>query len=264
MANHPLDGAADEMEGEGPDCRLNQSLDQVGIVHCQAYVAQIKHIFVKYQIPIVDDAGISKHRFVLVFKDGALQLLEPSQPRLKPIVVRLSRAQPLSRRMLLGRAVGRKVSTVVDATAGLGGDSMLLAKMGYHVASIERHPGISALLEDGIQRATQSYAHLKIEHCFGDAIQELAHLGDSPDVIFLDPMYPAGRKPSVKVARPIAVVKDLVGDDLDVQTLFDVAMQSASRRVVVKRPHFCEPLRPKQRTNCFAGKLVRYDVYEVR
>ena len=252
------------MVGEGLDCRLNQSLDQVGIVHCQAYAAQIERIFGKYRIPIVDGAGVSQYRFVLAFKDGALELLEPGQRGFRPIVVRLSRAQPLSRRMLLGRAMGRKVSTVVDATAGLGGDSMLLAKMGYRVVAIERHPGLSALLEDGIQRATQSYAHLKIEHCFGDAIQKLVHLGESPDVVFLDPMYPAGRKPSVKVARPIAVVKDLVGDDLDVQALFDVAMQSASRRVVVKRPHFCEPLRPKQRTNCFAGKLVRYDVYEVR
>ena len=42
---------------------------------------------------------------------------------------------------------------VVDATAGLGEDSLLLAAAGFSVVMFERDKTIAALLEDGLARA---------------------------------------------------------------------------------------------------------------
>lgn len=236
---------------------------QAGLL-CRGDESRIHHISTTYQIPVVGDLDSLAHRFLLVLEGGVLKLLEPGKSRYRPIFVQLNKFRHLSRSSLLGRAIGRKVETVVDATAGLGGDSLLLARMGYTILAIERHPVVSALLEDGIRRATESFDLIAIEHCYMDARLKLSQLSHSPEVIYLDPMFPAGRKLSVKVARPIQVVRDLVGDNSDFQSLLDTALEIASKRVVVKRPAFAGPLQVARLTRSLSGKLVRYDVYDSR
>jgi len=54
----------------------------------------------------------------------------------------------LSRRQPLARALGRKARRVVDATAGLGQDSFLIASLGPTVLALERSPIIAALLAE--------------------------------------------------------------------------------------------------------------------
>ena len=59
------------------------------------------------------------------------------------------------RRELLARAVGFKGQPldVIDMTAGLGRDAMVLALLGCRVTAIESHPVVFELLEDGLRRA---------------------------------------------------------------------------------------------------------------
>ena len=59
-----------------------------------------------------------------------------------------------SRRQPLARAVGlkKRTPTVVDATAGLGRDAMLLAQLGCPVIAVERSAILGALLRDGLER----------------------------------------------------------------------------------------------------------------
>ena len=45
---------------------------------------------------------------------------------------------------------------VLDATAGLGEDSLLLAAAGFHVRLYEYDPVIAALLRDALKRASQN------------------------------------------------------------------------------------------------------------
>ncbi len=237
--------------------------EQVGLRLRLEYQPQVNAIASKYQIPIVEDDSVGKYRFLLDFDDGVLQLIEPGRTRFRPIYVKLDDTKRLSRRTLLGRAIGRKVDTVIDATAGFGGDLLLLAKMGYSVLAVERHPVVAALLEDGIVRALDHSESLAIKHCFMDARLNLAKLHYRPEVIYIDPMYPPGRKPSVKVARPIEVLRDLVGNDIDAGELFSAALTQASKRVVVKRPRYADPLSDLQLSRSLLGKLVRYDIYDV-
>ena len=51
------------------------------------------------------------------------------------------------------RVRGIEHPTAVDATAGLGEDSLLLAAAGFSVTLIERDPAIAALLSDALERA---------------------------------------------------------------------------------------------------------------
>jgi 16S rRNA (guanine1516-N2)-methyltransferase len=59
----------------------------------------------------------------------------------------------LSRKQPLVKAFGQRVRTIIDATAGLGHDTFLLACCGFEVTALERNPVVYALLRDGLRRA---------------------------------------------------------------------------------------------------------------
>ena len=116
------------------------------------------------------------------------------------------------------------------------------------------------LLRDGLLRAAvdQPDAASRIQLVTYDARQLLAQAIERPDVVYLDPMYPLGRKTAERKA--MKVLRRVVGDDEDAGELFDAAMGAATRRVVVKRPARAAPLGDKP-VHSHEGKGVRYDVY---
>lgn len=160
----------------------------------------------------------------------------------------------------LGRALGRGTRRVIDATAGLGGDSILLAAR-CAVIAIERHPAVAALLRDGVRRAERDgvLARERVTVVVGDARTLLPQLAPGADAIFLDPMFPPKRKRSAAVRKEQRLLRALVGDDADAGELLDVA-RACSQRVIVKRPAYAQPLALRP-TASYTGKLVRYDVY---
>ena len=106
---------------------------------------------------------------------------------------------------------------VLDATAGLGRDAFVLARLGCAMTLIERHPLIAALLEDGLWRAlanpvvgpTAAQMHL----ICANAIDVLrAWDGVPPQVIYLDPMFPH-RDKSALVKKEMRLFRPLTGDD---------------------------------------------------
>ncbi|MBT6575809.1 MAG: class I SAM-dependent methyltransferase, partial [Gammaproteobacteria bacterium] len=56
------------------------------------------------------------------------------------------------------------------------------------------------------------------------------------------------------------VLRDLLGDDMDKDALFDAALQATAKKVVVKSPGYASPLGGKP-AQSFKSKLLRYDVY---
>ncbi|MFQ5993650.1 MAG: class I SAM-dependent methyltransferase [Acidiferrobacterales bacterium] len=161
-------------------------------------------------------------------------------------------------------AIGKRSRTIIDATAGLGHDALLLALMGYEVTAIERSPIIAALLRDGIMRAQEQE---KLAPALGDRFMLLA--GDArkllptletcADVIYLDPMYPPSAKRSALPKKVMRTLRDIVGDDADTGELLSVALKHAQGRVVVKRPSSAMPISTP--STSYRGKMVRYDVY---
>lgn len=227
----------------------------------QKFRLQAQHIAGKYQFPLVEDFSNSGFKYGLDYQEDGLKLIDLHNRKYRPIFVAIQKTHPLAKKNTLGRAIGRKSRFVVDATAGMGGDAILMARMGIEVLAIERSPVISAILEDGIHRLSKGSPSLKIRHRYGDANVILPTLQRNPDAIYLDPMFPEGRKTSVKVARPLRVMREFAGDDLDSNQLFKSALKTSPKRIVVKRPKFAKSLYPELLSTSQMGKLVRYDVY---
>ncbi|MBI1374164.1 MAG: rRNA methyltransferase [Phycisphaera sp.] len=173
---------------------------------------------------------------------------------------------------LLIKAVGYRGEPlrVIDATAGLGRDAVMLALAGCTVTAVERHPVIAALLADGLRRAcdhdddTRAALRDRLVIVQHDARDYLASLDDAsrPDVIYLDPMFPH-RSKSALVKKEMRVCRVVTGDDPDADDLLRVALTVARRRVTVKSAAHAPSLAGPTPTVTHRGKAVRYDVYAI-
>ena len=167
----------------------------------------------------------------------------------------------------LAKAVGMKFNknrTIIDATAGLGYDAFILASLGANVTLIERSEKIYGLLKDGISEAMLYGGEIskivdRMNLLFGDSIDILPSI--SPEVVLIDTMY-KDRKKSALVKNNMRLVREVVGSDPDYIDLINVALNCASKRVVIKQPRYAEPLKDiKACSHQILGKTIRYDVY---
>ncbi|MCB9852576.1 MAG: class I SAM-dependent methyltransferase [Phycisphaerales bacterium] len=210
---------------------------------------------------------------LLTVTNDRLELRFPQSGGPRPLYVdfvegRHGYARGVHRYGLLFNAIGyrNRPLTVLDATAGLGRAAFRLAYHGCHVSAVERSAILFELLKDGIDRAAR-VPHIR-DH-MGDRLQ--VHLGDSreflhrlapdaaPDVVYLDPMFPPTKK-SALVKVEMRILRRLVGDDLDADSLFEAARSVARQRVVVKRFSRSEPLSPDL-SHSHSDGTTRYDVY---
>lgn len=204
---------------------------------------------------------VSGAEIFLVLENGVLSLVDHRQRGLKPLFISFDTPETASKKQPLGRAIGRRTRTVVDATAGWGEDARRLCAMGYDVTVVERSPVMAALLRNAADRAPRSpRAGFPLEVVERDAIDYLAENPEAWDCVYLDPMFPPKRRASTLPRRPLRLLRELVGDDPDTERLYDSAMRAAVKRVVVKRPdHGAPTFGPPSET--VKGKLVCYDVY---
>ena len=167
----------------------------------------------------------------------------------------------------LAKAVGMKFNknrTIIDATAGLGYDAFILASLGANVTLIERSEKIHGLLKDGISEAMLYGGEISkivdmMDLLFGDSKDILPNI--SPEVVLIDTMY-KDRKKSALVKNNMRLVREVVGSDPDYIDLINVALNCASKRVVIKQLRYAEPLKDiKTCSHQILGKTIRYDVY---
>jgi len=170
---------------------------------------------------------------------------------------------------LIAKACGIKkdsLPTIIDATAGFGKDSLLLASLGCHITLLERSPLVAAMLADGWQRATQEPALATIlprmDVQQGDAKSYLSQLcaEQYPDVVYLDPMFP-DRGNTAKVKQDMQTFHVAVGADYDADELLAPALAVAKKRVVVKRPRHAQALAQQKPSLVYEGESSRFDVY---
>jgi len=173
------------------------------------------------------------------------------------------RGQALAKAM--GLRAG-KTPMIIDATAGLGRDSFLLASLGAQVTMIERSERIHSLLVQGMDRAANEggeFAEIisRMSLLKGDAKDLLPEL--SGEAILIDPMHPP-RKNSALVKRELRQVREIVGTDDDAVDLVRVALKYARNRVVLKWPSKADPIKGIQvRSHQIRGKTTSYDVFMV-
>lgn len=151
----------------------------------------------------------------------------------------------------------------VDATAGLGEDALLLAAAGFRVKLFERNPVIAALLNDALARGGHGPALAeavgRMELTGGDSIEALRTGALAPDVVYLDPMFPARRK-SAAVKKKFQLLHHLERPCNDAEQLLEAALAAHPRKVVVKRPSKGPYLADVKPSYSLEGKAVRYDV----
>jgi 16S rRNA (guanine1516-N2)-methyltransferase len=209
----------------------------------------------------------------LGWRQGALTLYDRNQLRKGGMVVEVEprpgeqKSWPAPKTGALAQAVGRKTHTIIDATTGWGQDALHLFRMGYQVRCLERSPVMFELLQDGWNRlgGLDWVGRLKLslpELVLGNSIDILAKMSEKPDCIYLDPMFPPKRKKSALAKKSMVILRDLLGDDLDRERLFEVALQAAGKKVIVKCPDDATPL-GRTPDESFKGKLLRFDVYRV-
>lgn len=183
-------------------------------------------------------------------------------PRLRPGALQ---RELLVRAARLRGAGAPATPTALDATAGLGEDSLLLAAAGFSVTLCERDPVIAALLRDALRRAREQPALAplvdRMRLVCGDSVVELrrrADAGEAPDVVLLDPMFPARQK-SASVKKKLRMLQLLERPCDDEEALMRAAIGARPRKVVVKRPVKGPVLAGVKPAYTLAGKAVRYD-----
>ncbi len=122
---------------------------------------------------------------------------------------------------LLGRAVGvgkKQTLSVIDATAGLGRDSFVLADLGAKVRLCERHPVVAALLAAGLASggatadAWLNTVLARMSLVAGDVRELPQQELVATDVIYLDPMFPQ-RDKAAAVKKEMALFQFLLQDE---------------------------------------------------
>lgn len=207
---------------------------------------------------IRDDLGLALAQGDVVVRGDFNRM----RPRLKPANLA---------RELVVRAAKVKGQTdeplAVDATAGLGEDSFLLAAAGFRVLMFERNEIVAALLRDALVRAasepdlTDIVARMQLVE--GDSVSALACLDEAPDVVLLDPMFPEKKK-NAAVKKKLQLLQQLERPCEDEAALLEAACSALPRKIVVKRPAKGPYLAGRKPSYSLAGKAVRYDCIVLR
>ncbi len=184
--------------------------------------------------------------------------------------------QPLARAMGLRAFKKRfdRMPVVADVTAGFAQDAWLIAALGCHVHLVERLNVLYEMQNDARRRVLEyepgslsSIIAGRMLCHLGYATQWLQNTSDNkPDIVYLDPMYPATNKKAL-VNKGMQILHDLAGPDHGNEALLAAALATAQYRVIVKRPKGAPHI---VGSDAWGGQLTtinspatRFDVYHV-
>lgn len=203
---------------------------------------------------------LTKGECGLVLTDGTMELscdFTALLPRL--------RQDRLAHELLVraARIKGATQAVVIDATAGLGEDSLLLAAAGCKVLLFESDAVIAALLRDGLQRAANvpqlASIVARMQLFEKDSIDALPDWANKVDVVYLDPMFPSRTK-SAAVKKKFQLLHHLEQPCTDEVALLHAALAANPCKVVIKRPSKAPTLATSRPSYSLSGKAVRFDV----
>jgi len=117
---------------------------------------------------------VADHQDHCIDDDGAVDLVLSASPsgieltwhkeKQKPLsfnidihkLIKQLRTFPAAKQGAFNQALGKKTRSIIDATGGWGGDTLLMCTQGYQVTIIERNPVMALLLEDAMQRLSRT------------------------------------------------------------------------------------------------------------
>ena len=261
---------------ESLDCWVQTGFEQQAIIYQQ----QLRELGVTLQLQCVEKINTKQLKLhdglLLVVNAQGLSLAANGmsmQPDWVGQLARLKRAN--HKNELIARACQtERQPLIIDATAGLGHDGLLLAVLGANVVLVERHPVLFALLTDAHHTASQctelaaamqriSLIHDDSTHYLASQVQE----NKVVDVVYLDPMFPKGghkqAKKQAQVKKEMQILHQLLPDNgtMDLgEYLLPFARQLAAR-VIVKRPRHAPALTADIPQHQWTGDACRFDGY---
>ncbi|MDH5517863.1 MAG: class I SAM-dependent methyltransferase [Gammaproteobacteria bacterium] len=173
----------------------------------------------------------------------------------------------------IAKAVGissKNKPHVLDATAGLGRDALILANLGLRLSLIEQSPLLAEMLKQAIADAADnplfqkaSAEGFELYHDDASIFMNQRKI-DGCDVVYLDPMYPEKKK-SALVKKDMQILQNLIGHsaEADNAALLAAAIKFARQRVVVKRPKNADNISGPTPTLSLHSKKTRYDIYVI-
>lgn len=198
----------------------------------------------------------------LTLTDGELSIMVDFRemlPRLKQ--------SNLQREMLVkaARIKGQPMpQTLIDATAGFGEDSLILAAAGFQVQLYEFDEVIAVLLKDGMERALEipelKEAVGRMKLVCKDSTEGMRKLDFKPDIVLLDPMFPARQK-SALIKKKFQLIQRLESPCSTEEQLLDAAVAADPKRIVIKRPLKGPYLADRKPSYSLEGKAIRYDCF---
>ncbi|MCQ2426874.1 MAG: class I SAM-dependent methyltransferase [Clostridia bacterium] len=198
----------------------------------------------------------------LTLTDGELALRGDFSPMLRRVRPANLGGETLIKAARFRNLPSSEGLTAVDATAGLGEDSFLLAAYGFRVTLFEYNAVIAALLEDALKRALADAALAPIAERMtlicGDSIEGLKKLEEAPDIVLLDPMFP-GRKKSGLIKKKFQLLQKLEAPCGTEEELLQAAISAGPRRIIIKRPEKGPYLAGIKPSYSVDGSTVRYD-----
>ena len=257
---------------------MNQIKIAVSSIQNSITIEKAKKLAAQLQLNFISDpasAEAKEYAYLLFFNNEYLGLQNTQEDKLSPFYVDFLSNQFTFRRNqaglhkeLLAKALGKRPEqnlNIVDATAGWGRDSFMLASLGFKVTLLERSPIIHALLADAIQRAKldsrTTAAACRLDLIHADA---LVWLRDKKcDIVILDPMFPKRKKSSL-VKKEMVILQNLLAPSDDSADLLKLSLTCAAYRVVVKRPRLAEYLALQIPHFSLKGRSSRFDIYVPR
>ena len=162
----------------------------------------------------------------------------------------------------------RNIKNVLDLTAGWGIDSFTLAWHGQQVTLLEQNELLYAIVSYSLARlaiggqGAAVAARISIEHTNANSYLQSLDANHEYDCIYLDPMFPR-HKSSAKPAKEMQILQALT-TNLEIESCFELALQTARRRVVVKRPLKAIRLSSLKPDLVYREKTIRFDIYLTR
>lgn len=208
--------------------------------------------------------------------------VSPEWDKLQRRVVSAGRKSEL----LLQAAKVSAGSHVIDATAGFGHDSLILASTGAQVTMLEQQPLMALLLLAEQQRmsALPNWQKLmtRLNIINTDALSYFATLQAKSvsatkevDVVYLDPMFPEDSYQDSKTGKGAKVGKHMqalhqltrpptADEERQLLQSAQAALNHSAQnhgRVIVKRPQFAPLLAQRQPSESWHNEAVRFDGY---
>lgn len=249
------------------------------VIALQSRLAQLGVVAEPVAIEKINAKFLRLHpEMALVFDEDGLSLAAEGmkmQPNWLGEIPRLKRAT-LKTEMLARACQTSDQPKLIDATAGLGHDSLLMARFGAQVTLVERHPVLFALLEDSYRVAAQDaylapiVANIQLVHAdSAEYLQQCIDQQKMVDVVYLDPMFPQrdqnqqAIKKQAQVKKQMQLLHMLLPEQGEMDLgdhLLDLA-KLVAKKVIVKRPRHAVYLNQDIPQHQWLGDACRFDGY---